>query len=48
VRNLVPCPFGPAISLVLILTSLATVAIADDLNHGAPAGPHAAAHVATH
>jgi hypothetical protein len=36
------------ISLVLILTSLATVAIADGLDHGAVAGPHGPAHVAIH
>jgi hypothetical protein len=38
----------PIISLVLILASLATVAIADGLDHGAAAGPHGAPHGAIH
>jgi hypothetical protein len=47
VRVIASVAVVPAISLVLILTSLATVAIADGLDHGAAPGPHAAAHGAT-
>jgi hypothetical protein len=38
----------PVLGLVLILTSLATVAIVEGLDHGAPDGQHAAEHVAAH
>jgi hypothetical protein len=48
VRAIASVAVVPVISLVLILTSLATVAIADGLDHGAAAGPQAAAHDATH
>jgi hypothetical protein len=38
----------PVVSLVLVLTSLATLAIVQGLDHGAPAGQPAAEHVAIH
>jgi hypothetical protein len=38
----------PVVSLVLVLTSLATLAIVQGLDHGAPAGRPAAEHVAIH
>jgi hypothetical protein len=38
----------PVLGLVLIMTSLATVAIVEGLDHGSPDGQHAAEHVAAH
>lgn len=48
IRAVASIALVPVLGLVLILTSLATVAIVEGLDHGAPDGQHAAEHVAAH
>ena len=48
VRAIASVAVVPVVGLVLVLTSLATVAIASGLDHGMPAGQQAAEHAANH
>jgi hypothetical protein len=48
VRAVASVAVVPVVGLVLVLTSLATIAIAADLDHGVPAGPPATEHIANH
>jgi hypothetical protein len=48
VRAIASVALVPVLGLVLILTSLATVAIVDGLDHGAPEGRPVTVHVAAH